>query len=401
MQKTGWWITVFLLATITAWGQTVPYTTGRIAVSSDGNMHDDDDWGASAATLAIIASQGLQGALAVYTYNDHIWGSENDDKAEMDISIGQAAVHFGFGQTAFISAVDDPTAAYHAMRDEILASSSSDPLTIIAAGPMQVVGEALSQAKAIDEVCLEHIRVISHSGWNNEHADKPILLTTKSDFEPEHTGWTWAEMESEFSGSGVLFDQIDDQNDYESKTVGFATTKASDTGGKDWDSWAFMSSYSAHSSDVNEGIQFVYSRMKTAVKRPDISDCGMTYYLFTGDDQGGPIGLKFMLDAGFVKPSTSVAVYGGTDREIQLPVSTLTLVGSVSAIATSWHWTQESGPNEATLVGADTEELFASGLVEGTYIFKFHAFDDGGGEQTDTVNVTVMTAADIWIETEG
>ncbi len=47
---------------------------GRIAISSDGNEHDDDDWAATPMSLALIASQGLQDKLVLYTYSDHIWG---------------------------------------------------------------------------------------------------------------------------------------------------------------------------------------------------------------------------------------------------------------------------------------------------------------------------------------
>jgi len=41
---------------------------GRIAISSDGNQHDSDDWGATAVTLAIIANRGLQNKVVHYDY---------------------------------------------------------------------------------------------------------------------------------------------------------------------------------------------------------------------------------------------------------------------------------------------------------------------------------------------
>ena len=41
---------------------------GRIAYSSDGNHHDEDDWSATAATLMILAKAGLQDQF-VTSYN--------------------------------------------------------------------------------------------------------------------------------------------------------------------------------------------------------------------------------------------------------------------------------------------------------------------------------------------
>lgn len=51
---------------------------GRIAISSDGNEHDHDDWAATPLTLALLAASGLQDNLALYTYSDHVWGSNQD-----------------------------------------------------------------------------------------------------------------------------------------------------------------------------------------------------------------------------------------------------------------------------------------------------------------------------------
>ncbi|MDZ8119123.1 RICIN domain-containing protein [Pontiella agarivorans] len=286
------------MSAITVFAQTVPFSTGRIAISSDGNQHDKDDWGATAATLMILASQNAQNKLAVYTHSDHIWGSSGSGEAAMALSADETASKFGFDAAKIVSAAQNPTGAYNKMRDAILASSADDPLTIIGAGPMHVIGKGLNKARQTDASRLQYVRVISHSKWNNEHSDKP------KDWE-EHTGWTWDEMIDAFSGYGVIFDKIEDQNAADSKTVGFATHLADD-GSPYWEAWHFLRDYSAHSAAINEGIQFVYSRI-VASDKADISDCGMAYYLFTGDQQGGPAGLKAMLDNGFgTEPSDPV-----------------------------------------------------------------------------------------------
>ncbi|MDZ8119152.1 hypothetical protein [Pontiella agarivorans] len=281
-----------IVSTVTAFGQTIPFSSGRIACSSDGNEHDKDDWGATAATLMIIASQNAQNKLAVYTHSDHIWGSSSVGDKAMQLSAEECGKLFGFEASNIISAVSDPTAAYHRMRDAILASSASDPLTIIGAGPMHVIGTGLQLAREIDPEPLQYVLVISHSKWNNRHADNPYKWE-----KTQHTGWTWDEMVRHFTSDGVTFTKIADQNSGTSTTKGFSTRQAAN-GKSYWPTWYFLRDYSNQSPEINAAIQFVYSRMEASTAA-DISDCGMAYYLFTGNEKGGPADLKAMLDNGF------------------------------------------------------------------------------------------------------
>ena len=55
----------------------------------------------------------------------------------------------------------------------------------------------------------------------------------------------------------------------------------------------------------------------------------------------------------------------------------------------SVQWTQLQGPNVATLSDDGTEELTASGLTSGTYVFQLKATDDDGNMGTDTATVVV------------
>ncbi|MBC2840342.1 PKD domain-containing protein [Robiginitalea sp. SC105] len=87
-------------------------------------------------------------------------------------------------------------------------------------------------------------------------------------------------------------------------------------------------------------------------------------------------------------------VNAGADQEITLPTNSVILPGSASdpdggAIVT-YLWTQESGPSTATLSGADTPELTAGGLVEGSYVFRLTATDDEDATGFDEVTVTVL-----------
>ena len=51
---------------------------GRIVISSDGNAHDEDDWGAVPVMMAILAAKGLQNCVPLFIYSDHIWEGCSD-----------------------------------------------------------------------------------------------------------------------------------------------------------------------------------------------------------------------------------------------------------------------------------------------------------------------------------
>ena len=261
---------------------------GRIAISSDGNEHDDDDWAATPLSLAMIAAKGLQDKLVLYTYSDHIWGSNQDRPNKHGISAYEhmrlsalgSKKWFGFHHSRFICAVDNAEIAYNAMRDVINASSAEDPLIIVAAGPMQVVGEALQRS---DKEKRQYVTLLSHSQWNNRHSDNP---ERKKGWDM-HSGWTWDEMKAAFGtpeGGNVRFVQILDQNhgkDY----IGFFCPKEN----YDW----IKTSPARNSPAYQPGAwDFLYERISTCIKKKgtcfDPSDAGMIVYLFTGIEKTNP-----------------------------------------------------------------------------------------------------------------
>lgn len=267
---------------------------GRIAVSSDGNEHDDDDWAATPMTLALIASQGLQDKLVVYTYSDHIWGSNQTypmrygDCAydHMRKSALGAKEWFGFDKSKFVCAVDNPLLAYKAMAEAINASSEEDPLVIIAAGPMQVIGEAMYRA---DKDKRQYVTIISHSQWNNNHA---YNLNSKQEWDV-HTGWTWNKMKEAFEkADGTKFVQILNQNGGEGYQ-GLFSVKA------DFD-WIKTSPARDNSKYKTGAWDFLYERIATCQKRNetcfDVSDAGMAVFLFTGIQETHPKHLKELME---------------------------------------------------------------------------------------------------------
>ena len=83
----------------------------------------------------------------------------------------------------------------------------------------------------------------------------------------------------------------------------------------------------------------------------------------------------------------------GTDQNITLPTNSITLNGSGSDPEggnVTFQWTQESGPNTSTLTDENTDDLTASNLVEGTYVFRLTVANDEDDTAFDEVNVTVV-----------
>jgi len=259
---------------------------GRIAISSDGNEHDHDDWAATPLSLAFLAAKGLQDKLVLYTYSDHIWGSNQDHPTSesglnsyqhMRESALKGGEWFGFNTTNFICAVDNAEVAYTAMRDEINKSSAENPLIIIAAGPMQVVGEAIKRA---DISKRQYVTLISHSGWNDNHSDKP-----HKQYWDTHSGWRFKEIQSAFSGAeggSLKCVHIAGQNG----TDEYDGLKAP----KEKFDWV-KTSKAKNSKAYKKGAwEWLYSRLETCVKRGDFdaSDAGMVLYILTGVEKTNP-----------------------------------------------------------------------------------------------------------------
>jgi hypothetical protein len=267
---------------------------GRIAMSSDGNEHDHDDWAATPLGLALLAASGLQDNLAIYTYSDHIWGSNQGHPSSksglnayehMRVSALGAQKWFGFDSTKFICAVDNAEVAYMALRDVINESTEENPLIILAAGPMQVVGEAISRA---DVSKRQFVTLISHAGWNDNHSDKPNNVYWEN-----HSGWTFQEIKDNFSGDeggNVNCIHIKNQNggtDYDGLKSPVANF--------DW----MKTSKVKHNKAYKEGaMEWLYSRLETCIKDGDIdaSDAGMVVYMLTGIEKTDPEMVKHIME---------------------------------------------------------------------------------------------------------
>ena len=87
----------------------------------------------------------------------------------MNDSITGGLSRFGpFPNVQVYNATTNHVAAVNKLRDLINASGSSNPLHIIANGPMQVVGEAIA---ASNTNVRQYVTVYSQSQWNDNHAN--------------------------------------------------------------------------------------------------------------------------------------------------------------------------------------------------------------------------------------
>jgi hypothetical protein len=231
---------------------------GRIALSADGNQHDQDDWASSAMTLAILAQRGLQPNVVNYIYNNHIWDSAAEHRRNMTESVLGAGARFGFDTSRFYDGADPDglAAGVAALTAEINASSPGDELTIILAGPMETTWMALDAA---DPKARRNVKCVSHGdgSFNQTHG------------KTDHDGHSYDDV----IGLGCQRVQIPDQN--------------GNLGPTDVSDWDYL-------RELDPAMDWLYSRIELAEKG-DVSDAGMAYFVITGDDRVSRSELKDFL----------------------------------------------------------------------------------------------------------
>jgi hypothetical protein len=267
----------------------VSLRAGRVAVSADGNDHDRDDIGASPMELAMLAKAGstAKSKLVHFEYNNHIWSNYSTaQKNDMTYSVMSAASRFGFSSSIFFSVIDNPTAAYNHLAAEINKSSSTNPLYILATGPMHTVCEAIKRSYSTRR---PYVTVVSHSTWNETHS---------------HNGsCTWSGIKT----LGVKTIDIIDQN-----YPRFATNTYSDV------SWL--------STHPDANIRWVWSRMQIShiyFTAADVSDAGEMWYWLKNDQYGSFSKLKSYFGTTAFSTGTTTSS-GSTSGSCSASGSTLT-----------------------------------------------------------------------------
>jgi hypothetical protein len=118
---------------------------------------------------------------------------------------------------------------------------------------------------------------------------------------------------------------------------------------------------------------------------------GSYVFRLTVTDNGGATDTD---DVGLVvnNPPTANA---GADYSLTLPTNSTSIQGSASdsdGTISSYAWTMTTG-TVATLSGTNTSKLTASGLIEGSYVFRFTVTDNRGAKTFDDIKITVKSSS--------
>jgi len=259
--------------------QDFPYTGERIVIVADGNEHGKGDWAATPLTLAVLAAKELQEQVMVYAFSSHTWGSNKTHSgadAQMRESAFLGARNFGFKKTKFIEAVNAPNYAIIEITTQINKSSEKNPLVILAAGPMDIIGTALGEA---DSTKLKHVRIISHLIWDQQHADSP-------EEGEEHKGWTWEKLQESYAGKGLNLITLPELGEGNFKAPLSAY------------SWLTNSSGKEPKPFEKGSWQWLYSRIEASKSGDEVnpSDIRLLLYLLTGKSNPGIPDLREMLE---------------------------------------------------------------------------------------------------------
>jgi len=262
-----------------SWAQNVPYSGERIVVVADGNEHGKGDWAATPLSLALVAAKEIQDQVVVYAFSSHTWGSNKTDAgadAQMRESAFLGSRNFGFKKTKFIEAVNAPNYAIIEITSQINKSSAKNPLVILAAGPIDIIGTALGEA---DSTKLKHVRIISHSIWDQQHADSPEEGET-------HKGWTWEKLRESYAGKGLELIALPELGEESFKGPLSAY------------SWLTNSSKKEPKPFEKGSWQWLYSRIEAAKSGEEVnpSDVRLLLYLLTGKSNTGIPDLRELLE---------------------------------------------------------------------------------------------------------
>ena len=156
-------------------GDVVSMPAGRIAYSADGNEHDRDDIGATPMSLFILHIAGLGDRLVHYEYSNHLGANTTSQEQDMEESALGSQSLYGYPRDIFFSGYRETNAAAANLTAEINKSTAQDPLFIIAAGPMETVYRGMNAA---NQSARQHVTLISHSTWNENHNDTAALAHT-------------------------------------------------------------------------------------------------------------------------------------------------------------------------------------------------------------------------------
>lgn len=267
---------LFLYLPVVCWSQIVggfsdlvKMPAGRIAFSSDGNLHDTDDWAGTAMSLALIHYAGLENCFVHYDYNNHIGPNSNKSwEKQMHKAAKEGAKRFGLNINRVFDDQLQSREAIANFQKEAKKSSVDNPLWFICAGPMHMP-YVLIQSVDKDKRCF--INIITHSKWNNVHSKKNCsqseCIYTLEDINRDFPEVAVHEIIDQNSSNG--------ENDFQSHVSNWYWLRDSDN-----ENWRWL-------YDMDDTSCLKNPKMPETKDLFDISDTGMTYWLITGGPYGG------------------------------------------------------------------------------------------------------------------
>ena len=221
-----------------------------IAISHDGNIHDKDDFIASALNIAMLAEVGLWDKVVHFEYSNHIWDENPASVKEMQISVRGACERWGVDTNRIFEVRVKEQFAAAKENFKKAAQKAKDAGAILyyaCGGPMEVPYQMLEN---LSPELRKVVFVISHGNWNNEHAGKM------------HGGRNWDDLIKIAGGYKMIANQ---NGQY------FNNPPAN---------WKWL-------EEKGGRYAWLYSRNPFAEKF-DPSDAGMTYYIITGRGNDQP-----------------------------------------------------------------------------------------------------------------
>ncbi|AWB65663.1 hypothetical protein C2869_04070 [Saccharobesus litoralis] len=204
----------------------------------------------------------------------------------MAIGANGAIKHWQFDASRFFDVSANYQKALNHLADTIAISTQANPLYFIHMGPPEFfyrVVEKVVQAGKTES--LNHVYIISHSGYNDTHlrrGDPKYDKNPVADNQKHHT----LQQAIALSGNRLKYKRIRDQNGEWDPNLLWNSKH-------NWQVWQWMKSHE------DQTIGWIYERMKRHPDNvADCSDAGMLYYLFTGDEYGSPEKFKQFLGKG-------------------------------------------------------------------------------------------------------
>ncbi|WP_282116630.1 hypothetical protein [Cellulophaga baltica] len=275
---------ISLIGVFKLYSQELNYTNNRIAVSFDGNSATDnqykwptgdpDDWGALVASCAIMAKLELQDKLVHCSYNNFIDAPAGpDNENQLKISADGCIERWNFEKDVFFDVTTQLKEAKVNLATEMGKSTAKDPLYFLHAGLSEFLYQVIEEVIAQGNIeALNHVYLLSHSNFNEDEIRRDY----------HHT---WNDVQ-ELCGNRIKYKKIQDQNDKKNPENLWHSMD-------DFSVWYWMRDHK------DKNIRWMYTRIQAhSLGHADISDCGLFYYLLTGDDNGNPQKFKNFIGKG-------------------------------------------------------------------------------------------------------